>query len=143
MTTEVNELSRLIALLRGTIPIVKILKGADVSRETFRKIQHGLPVKLGTLMDIADFLKTTEAQRTELVIAWIKLEIGRHAQRISIQPRTQKQDEPDEIATLLKQLTAADREQMLLAMVRPEVRRAIAALNKLHDNLKRQPAPTP
>jgi transcriptional regulator with XRE-family HTH domain len=136
-------LSRQITLLKGNRTTAEIIRGADVSRETYRKLERGMSVKLDTLMNIADYLDVTEDQRTNLVNAWVELEIGKHARHISIRPsavsNTAELKDAQEIQSILKQLSPYDRQQLILAMVRPEVRRAIPALNKLHDNLKASP----
>jgi transcriptional regulator with XRE-family HTH domain len=138
-----SELSHQISLLKGHHTSAEIVKGADVSKETFRKIERGEPVKLSTLRKIANFLKATDAQWGKLVEAWIKLGVGpeeaRHL-RFHYHSQELRDDASDseQIAQLAKQLNPTERKQIILAITRPEVRRSLAAINSLYDNVRQK-----
>ena len=57
-----SELSAILSLLKGNRTTQEIVNGADLSRETFRKLERGQGVKLSTLRDIASYLKLTRPQ---------------------------------------------------------------------------------
>lgn len=141
MSNVSTELSNRIKLLKGDRTTADIVKGANVSRETFRKIERGDTVKLSTLMDIADFLDADDQQRTGLVIAWVKIEIGPHAKQVQLSTSNAAlhdgSDEAKEIQSIVAELSAFDRKQVMLVMTRPEVRRVLPALNALYDHLRK------
>ncbi len=138
-----SELSHKISILKADRTSAEIVKNADVSRETFRKIERGESVKLSTIKKIADYLKASDEQWRQLVIAWIKLEIGPEDSRhIHLSHETtainDKLADSEQILQLASQLDSSDRKQIILAMTRPEVRRSIPAINALYDTVKRK-----
>ena len=137
-----SELAHRISLLKGNRSSADIVKGADVSRETFRKIERGESVKLSTVLKIAEFLDADKTQRNEIVVAWFKLEAGDEAKHIRFtfenSALSDKSDEAAQIASLVSQLDTMDRKQIIMALTRPEVRRVLPSLNSLHDSLKRR-----
>lgn len=138
-----SELSNKIGILKGSRTSAEIVKNADVSRETFRKIERGESVKLSTIKKIADYLEASPEQWSQLVIAWIKLEIGpEDARHIQLSHESNvindKAADSEQILQLAKQLDTSDRRQIILAMTRPEVRRSLPAINALYDTVKRK-----
>lgn len=139
-----SELSNKLAALKGKHTTAEIVEKLGISRETFRRIERGDSVKLSTLKEIANVLGVKDEDWIELIIAWIKLEIGQDAQKMWIEPKEQKasklhdaQESAQAKAMMLfNQLNSEDRHQIILAMERPEIRRSLPALNKLYDSLR-------
>lgn len=137
-----SELAYTIGKLKGDRTSTEIVKRAGVSRETFRKIELGESVKLSTIKKIADFLGASQDQWWQLVISWIKLEIGAEASRHihishSATPTSHKDADCEQILEMVRQLDAHDRKQITLAMARPAVIRTLPALNALYATVKR------
>lgn len=134
-----SELSHLIKAFQGNYTNAQVLAGAGVSRETYRKLQCGTSVKLSTLRDISRFLKLDESKWRQLVIAWIRLEIGPDAKHIHIEPSPhpirERDDQSREICTLAAQLSLQDQKHVLKAITRPEVLRVLPSLNHLHEQI--------
>ena len=80
-------LPAIIRRLKGARAIAEVIKQAGISRETYRKIQHGAEVRRTTIEKLADCLEATEKQRVELVIAWLLVAAGKHASALQIKPR--------------------------------------------------------
>src|SRR5258707_1226791 len=132
-----SELSHLVRVFKGDKPTSAILKGADVSRETFRKIDHGQSVKLATLRSISKYLRLSQDQWRQIVMAWVKLEIGSDARHIQLVQTADalhgRADKSHQIQNVAAQLEPSDQKQVLLAMSRPEVRRLLHALNDFYE----------
>lgn len=73
--------------LKGGLPTEKIVQGAKVSRETIRKLERGIPVKLKTLEQVAASLRSSDEELLQLVIALIKIQFDRYADRLHIVPQ--------------------------------------------------------
>ena len=140
-----SDLSAKIAVLKGKRKTSHVVQGADVSRATFRKIELGQSIKLSTLREIARALGVTDEspEWLELVVAWIKTEVGLDAHRLWIEPRdTQPSALRDVPASdtakammLFTELNSADRIEITKAMQRPEVRACLPAINSVWDKL--------
>jgi DNA-binding XRE family transcriptional regulator len=141
-----SELSNKLRLLRGERSAEDAAKQVGLSRESFYRIERGGSVKLDTLRQIATGLKLSQSDWLELLIAWLKNEAGADKDHIWIEsrnpPKSDVRDSAEAQLALLVQrfneLNPEERRQILLVMERPEARRALAALNKLYDSLRKQ-----
>jgi transcriptional regulator with XRE-family HTH domain len=139
-----NDLSVKIRKLRGKLSQREMAEKCGVSLKTIVNLEHGDSVKLNTLNDIANSQNIKNDTWLELVAAWIKNTIGEDATRILIEPKYQneslhdKDSEVMQLNFLIRDLHAEDRNQLLLLLKRPEIRRVIPALNKLYDVLLKQ-----
>ncbi|NOS68329.1 MAG: helix-turn-helix domain-containing protein [Verrucomicrobia bacterium] len=105
---KVTNLAHKILLLKGERTSAALCAGAEISRETFSKIQRGdSTIKLSTLKLIADFLGATKEQWLELVIAWVKEQIGDEAKYLRIEPLNAPMDNVTEDAKKLNELLAS------------------------------------
>lgn len=127
--------------MKGRRTTAEIIKGADVSRETFRKIERGQLVKVPTLKKICDYLGADKQQWSEILAAAMKLKIGNDARHLNISygktPNKQDQSDRDQVVNLVEQLDEFDRQQIIMAMMRPQVRSCLPSINKLYDQLKK------
>ncbi len=143
-----NDVTVLLSLFKGHHSTQAIAKGADISRETFRKLERGTQIKLSTLRAIATYLKLSHAQWLALLTAWIKAEVGPDSQHLEIfvhaddSAKGQARRELKTIQELSAQLPAAERQQIILALSRPQVRKCLPLLEQLHHALN-PPAPHP
>lgn len=143
-----SELSSKLAALKGKRTTKEIIGLAEISRETFRKVERGeAGVKLSTLKAIADALGVSQDQWTDLVAAWLKVEAGEEAHRLSIKPKHPSdvgQTESSQVAhaaILFQQLNAAERQEILKAMERKEVRNCLPSINRVWERLSK-PSPS-
>jgi len=142
ISCPVSELSSKLAVLKGSKRTTEILSAAKVSYETFRKIERGQSVKLKTLRRIADALNVTDAEWLDMVVAWLKTEAGRDAQKLSIRPREGHSalhdaavDKLARATDLFQQLNSQDAEEIIKAMQRPEVRACLVAINQVWEKM--------
>lgn len=107
-------------MLKGKRTSAEVVEGAKISRETFGKIQRGDTVKLTTLKSIAVFLGASRQQWLELVIAWIKEEIGDEAKYLQIHPlsapRVEGSEDASKINELLASFSESDRHQIVICL---------------------------
>jgi len=136
ISCPVSELSSKLAVLKGS------KRTTEVSYETFRKIERGQSVKLKTLRRIADALNVTDAEWLDMVVAWLKTEAGRDAQKLSIRPREGHSalhdaavDKLARATDLFQQLNSQDAEEIIKAMQRPEVRACLVAINQVWEKM--------
>jgi transcriptional regulator with XRE-family HTH domain len=144
-----SELSAKIAALKGSRRTSHLVRGADVSRATFRKIELGQSIKLSTLKEIAKALTVDESapEWLDLLVAWIKSEVGYDSRKLWIEPRAGSstlhdaaESETARAMMLFEQLNAGDRAQIVKAMQRPEVRACLPAINRIWEKVS---APKP
>ena len=138
-----SELANLIKLLRGNKTAADIVRNADVSRETFRKIEAGEVVKLSTIKKISDYLGADQGQWHDLIIAWCRMQIPkedvRHIQFIhGGGAMNDSTSDSEQILKLALQLDTQDRKQIIKTMTRPEVMRSLPSINNLWETVKRR-----
>lgn len=138
-----SELSAKLATLKRARKTKEIIAAAGVSRQTFRKIELGESVKLSTLKEIALALGVTSdsPEWLELVVAWIKTEVGHDSRKLWIEARDSNvlresgESDTARAMMLFSELTAADRVEIIKAMQRPEVRACLPAINSVWEKL--------
>jgi len=139
--TQNTDLSVLIRRLKGRRSTAEVVRGAGVSRETFRKIERGQTVKLDTLKAIADSLNVSNEAWRQLVIGWIKAEIGQHACGISFALTSEAHEASPRYLSpaesgLLQQLEHLNQDEKIeanKALQRKEVIAFLPAINELID----------
>jgi transcriptional regulator with XRE-family HTH domain len=116
---------------------------AHVSRETIRKAEEGIGIKLKSVKQIARALGASEADIDDLICDWLRAHAGVDAGRISIAPKAKSQLRevaqtlPKQIASSSANLTLTEQESILLALGRPEVVRFIADLNAFYESISK------
>jgi hypothetical protein len=138
----VSELSAKIEELRGRMSISDFIRKASVSRETYRKIQIGKPVKLSTIQQVSKAFNLNKAHWHDIMVAWLKTEIGPdEAQHLWIERKAGsklqegKPDESARVMMLFSGLTHNERQEIIKAMERKEVRNCLPAINRSWEQL--------
>lgn len=114
-----------------------------ISRESILRIESGDNVKLDTLRQIATGYKVSKSQWNELLICWLKLELGPDSKNLIIETR---EDGPStlhdstasltaEAMMLFTDLTTRDREQIVLTMKRKRVMACLPHINDAYGKL--------
>jgi transcriptional regulator with XRE-family HTH domain len=143
-----SELSNKIKLLRGDRSAEDIAKEVGVSRESFSRIERGGSVKLSTLKQIATALRVPESDWLELLVAWLKSEAGPDARKLWLEPREttpsvlrdKGDNEAGRAMMLFNSLNPAERQEIMKAMERPEVRRCLPAINRVWEKFDQKDA---
>ena len=141
MAANESELSAKFKSIRGELSAEQVAAKANLSRESVYRIERGVSVKLETLRQIALALKLTEADWLELLSAWIRSELGLEASKLWIEPRDSsvsklKEAGEDQVAMAMvyfRQLNSRDRDEVLKAMQRPEVRACLHSINRVWE----------
>ncbi len=137
-----SELSNKIKSLRGTLSAEDAGEKCGLSRESFYRMERGGTVKIDTLRDIAKGFKLSEDEWLDLLAAWLKMQAGDDGLKLFIERKghsTKSKGSDSEIATamtLFTNLTPDERQEILNAMRRPEVRACLPAINSVWDKLK-------
>jgi transcriptional regulator with XRE-family HTH domain len=132
-----SQLSGRLAALKGSQKTSDIIAKANVSRETFRKIERGEAVKLSTLRQIAKALHVSEEEWLDLLIAWIQTEVGKDSHYLWIETKESGHsrlhdataDQTAKAMMLFQELNHTDRLEIIKAMQRPEVMACIRGIN--------------
>ncbi|MBI4658516.1 MAG: hypothetical protein HY735_06655 [Verrucomicrobia bacterium] len=136
-----SELGNKIKALRGVQSQIEFAKHTKLSLRTICKLEAGDLVRLATVQQIAKACKLSEPDRLDLIVAWLKLEIGEDIQNLQVevqgQPLAARDAEylPAKIQALVSTTPRKYQEQICLALQRPEVLRCLSALNELYDSL--------
>lgn len=137
-----SELANKIKTLRASQPQIEFAKRAGLSLRTICKLEAGELVRLETIRQIAKALRLSEAIKLDLLVSWLKLEVGEDFQKLQVgikeQPLAVRDEEflPARIQMLIADTPRKYQEQLHLALQRPEVLRCLPALNALYDSLK-------
>lgn len=115
----------------------------ELSPRTIANIEEGDRIRKETVLEIIKKLKLPHDQGTEMLLAWIKSELGPDAERFWIEPRSnsaEKIKDQDNLAakvvSAINSLPVRWQNELLAATTRPEILRSVAHLNKLHQSLK-------
>lgn len=139
-----SHLSEKISRLQGDLTQEQMAKRCGVSRNVFSYLAKGQSVKLSTLRKIANAFQLSRSAWLDLLIAWIRAEIGEEDFRDLIVRRAdalheggmlhdaeQKQEE-----ALLKHfalLSEAEQQEILKTMQRQEVLNCLPPINLVWD----------
>ena len=138
-----SELGNKIKSLRADQPQVEFAKKAGLSLRTICKLEAGEPVRLETVQQLAKACRLPEGGRLDLIVSWLKLEVGEDFHKLLVgikdQPSAMRDAEhlPAKIQMLINDIPRKVQEQIYLALQRPEVLRCVSALNDLYDSLKK------
>lgn len=117
---------------------------ARLSLRTICKLEAGESVRLKTLQQVLKALHLPESVRLELILLWLKLELGDDFSKLEIRVREPAANTLRESDHLLGQLQVAlaelprkFQEQLLVTTQRPEILRCLLHLNDLYDTLRR------
>ena len=139
-----SELGNKIKNLRAGQPQTDFAKRSGLSLRTICKLEAGESVRLETIRQIAKALKLSEAGTLDLLVSWLKLEVGEDFQKLQVgvkeQPLAVRDEEflPARIQMLVADTPRKFQEQLHLALQRPEVLRCLPALNDLYDSVKQR-----
>ncbi|HEU5123927.1 MAG TPA: hypothetical protein VFW05_07675 [Verrucomicrobiae bacterium] len=135
-----SELSAKLSDFKGQRKTSDIIAAAGISRETFRKIERGQPTRLDTLRQISQAMKLSEDQWMELMIAWIKSQLGDQSSKLEIRPlsessvlKNRARNPVDDVMMLFTNLNAAERIDIIKAMQRKEVRACLPGINRIWE----------
>jgi len=128
---------------RMKIDIAGAARLARVSRETQRKCEEGVAIKLKSVKQIAQALGASPSDVDDIICSWLRAHAGTDAGRIEIQPsgksrlRAVGRNVVEKIAEAAAGLTLAEQKEVLLALTRQEVLRSIPHLNQLYQASRR------
>lgn len=140
---HMSELGNKIAHLRGSLSLKEFADKAGLSWSLIAKLEKGQVPRLATVQLIAQKLKLKEADRTDLVLAWIKAELGPEAKHFWIDPKKpaellkDKENIPHQVAGLVSALPTQMQAEILNALQRPEVLKSVKHLNELYDRVRK------
>ena len=134
-------LGRKLGVGGGTLTLEDFADAAGVSLAGVANIENGKKVRLDTVLTIAKNLKLSDDETTDLILGWIRLQLGEHAKRFWIDTKKKSdvlKDEdnlPAQIMELVSNLPTRHQKELLKALQRPPVISGIAHLNDLHDKV--------
>lgn len=136
-----SELSNKIKSIRGSMSAEDAGVKCGLSRESFYRIERGGTVRIDTLRDIAKGFGLEEDQWLELLVAWLKMQAGNDSYKLFIESKSpgELQDRDNQVSlamSLFINLTPDDRQEIINAMKRPEVRACLPAINSVWEKLK-------
>lgn len=131
-----SELGNKCRWLRDELSQAEFAKKVGLSHRTVTKIEAGVKPKRVNILRIAEKLRLPPDERLEMLVLWLKSEVGRDFDLINPQPRL---DPPKAKSSALSRLTRAashltisQQETLTEACSRPLVLDSLAALNELH-----------
>jgi hypothetical protein len=142
--TAMSELGNKVKALRGDQPQQAFALKVGLSLRTVCKLEAGEGVSLETVRQLAKALRLADATRLELMVCWLKLQLGEDFGRLVIQVKEGPQelqesnDLPAQIQVAVIDLPHKLQEQLHLMLKRPEILGCLASLNALYDELKRK-----
>ena len=111
-----------------------------LSLRTINYLELGQPVKLGTLRKLAEACGVKNAEWLDLIVSWLRQEAGDDSQSVWIEPKDTtsalKDGEESQVAKamqLFSQLNPHDRQEIIRAMERPEVRACLPSINRVWE----------
>ena len=138
-----SELGNKVKLIRGDLSQADFAKKTGLGLRTINKLEAGEPVRLDTVNQIAAAFALPDADRLNLVISWIKLEIGDDFQKLTIEPKNSSLTMKDaetllgKIQVRVRDVPRKYQELILLTVQRPEILRCLENLNDLYDSIKK------
>jgi transcriptional regulator with XRE-family HTH domain len=136
-----SELGNRIKDLRGDISQSAFAEKTGLSLRTISKIEAGEPVRLDTIQQIARSLRLSKTERQQLLISWVRLELGAEVQYLVIEPKGNAdilQDAmslPAKIQALVTEVPSNLQEELLRSLHHPEILRCLKPLNDLVDQI--------
>ena len=137
-----SELGNKIKLLRAKQAQVQFAEKAGISLRTVCKLEAGEPVSLETVQQISRSLRLPEPERLELIVSWLKIQIGDDFNKLIVQVKDQPSAFRDSdqllgsIQLLLSDTPRKLQEQIHVMLQRPEILPCLKILNDLYDSLK-------
>jgi transcriptional regulator with XRE-family HTH domain len=137
-----SELGNKIRRIRGTVSQAEFADRAGLSLRTISKLEAGDSVRLDTVRRIAATCDLSDADRLELVISWIKLEIGDDYFKMIVEPKAAAAVVKDseslvgKIQRRLQDVPSKYQEQIYLMLERPEILRCLEHLNDLYQSIR-------
>lgn len=139
-----KEVGNRVRTLRGTQSLDDAAHKAKLSRETLRKIEAGVPIKLPTLRALHRALGGNHSDWLELECTWLQWHARADRDDITIEPRRKASKlrhtgtaEAQELTKRFTNLTTTEQKQILAAMDRPQVLRSITHLNELYESARK------
>ena len=144
--TEMSELGNKIRELRAAESQREFAKRAGLSLRTICKLEAGELVSLETIRRLAQVLRLSEPERLEMVVSWLKLQLGEDFRQLAVEIRNgpggilkESEQLSAKIQVLVSDLPRKMQEQLYLTLQRPEVLRCLPSLNQLYDSIKQSP----
>ena len=140
-----SELGNRIKSIRASEAQLGFAERSGLSLRTICKLEAGENVRLATIRQIAEALNLIEVDRLELIVLWLKLELGEDFRKLNVEPKSGHSSLKDsdhllgKIQVLMNDLPRKYQEQILLAVQRPEILRCLQSLNDLYDSVKAKP----
>lgn len=139
----VSDLADAIKRIRGNVSQRRFAKLAGIGFRTLCKIELDEDiVKLSTILGIAEKRKLKEAEKLDLIRAWIRMQLGDLADHLIIdlrEPSELHDREPGaavKLMTKISNLPARAQNELLKAVDRPEVLNGIRNLNEMYERLR-------
>lgn len=140
-----SELGNRIKSIRASESQLGFAKKAGLSLRTICKLEAGESVRLATIRQIAEALNLLEIERLDLIVLWLKLELGEDYKKLNIEPKSGSSSLKDadhllgRLQLFLNEVPRKYQEQICLAVQRPEILRCLQSLNDLYDSVKAEP----
>jgi hypothetical protein len=136
-----SELGNHIRHLRGDSSQIAFAQKTNLSLRTICKLEAGESARLETLLRISKACGLEDGERLELIVSWLKLELGDDFSKLIVQPKTpgmlrDADNLPGKIQVKLRDVSKKHQEQIHLALQRPEVLRCLENLNDLYEAVR-------
>ncbi len=132
-------LNEFIRDLRGKDSYLEFSRRTGVNRITLMQAETGERIRLSTLQTLAENLKLEKGRFTEMLIAWIRAEIGDdNSALLEIRPANEGLSEISNQGEKLamccfNRLAPSEKAEVLKAMMRREVLACLPPINRLYD----------
>lgn len=140
-----SELGNKCRWLRGELSQAEFAKKVGISHRTVTKIEGGVKPKRANILRIAEKLRLPPDERLEMLVLWLKSEVGRDFDLINPQPRLapprNKSTALHRLTRAAAHLTAAQQDCLAEACARPLVLSSLAALLELHRKVESKASP--
>lgn len=137
-----SELGNRVRSLRADVSQMQFAARTGLSLRTICKLEAGESVRLTTVRQVAQSLNLSEMERLELIVLWLKLELGDDFRKLNVELKDgsavlrESDDLLGKVQVLLHDIPQKHQEQVYLAVQRPEVLRCVQSLNDLYDSVK-------
>lgn len=113
---------------------------AGIARTTISAVERGKPIRFDTLRRITGPLKPTQAEWLAVVIDWIRLEIGRDFEHLTISAELSRRSDYKEIGAGLARLIETQpptiQAELQKLLQRPELLALLRPLNAAYERIK-------
>jgi transcriptional regulator with XRE-family HTH domain len=142
---SMSELGNTLKKLRGKTTQAELAKACGLSSRTVGRAESGYEIYLDTLRVIAQHYKLSEPEWADLLVQWIRLQLGDEvghvvvASRYKHKSKSPQEAELDRFMDRFRALPEKYQRELALAVQREEVLRSIVPINELVSRLKAKP----